>query len=56
MYETINDRLKSDFYQNNDLKDITAAFEQKVLEQEMSSFVAARELLENYYQSKKTNK
>ncbi|WP_159517675.1 methylmalonyl Co-A mutase-associated GTPase MeaB [Sunxiuqinia indica] len=56
MYETINDRLKSDFYQNDILKGMTAEFEKKVLGEEMSSFVAARELLENYYQSKKNNK
>ncbi|MGQ7870502.1 methylmalonyl Co-A mutase-associated GTPase MeaB [Sunxiuqinia sp. sy24] len=55
MYETINDHLKSDFYQNNALKELTASFEKKVLGQEMSSFVAALELLKNYYQSKKND-
>ena len=55
MYETINERLKSDFYQNQALKSMTAAFEKKVLDEEVSSFIAARELLENYYQSKKNN-
>ncbi|MHA7110993.1 methylmalonyl Co-A mutase-associated GTPase MeaB [Sunxiuqinia elliptica] len=56
MYETINDRLKSDFYQNDALKTMTKGFEQKVLGEEMSSFVAARELLDFYYQSQKNNK
>ncbi len=56
MYETINDRLKSDFYQNDKLKTMTKGFEQKVLGEEMSSFVAARELLDFYYQSQKNNK
>lgn len=56
MYETINDRLKSDFYQNDMLKTMTKGFEQKVLGEEMSSFVAARELLDFYYQSQKNNK
>lgn len=56
MYETINDRLKSDFYQNDALKTMTQGFEQKVLGEEMSSFVAARELLDFYYQSQKNNK
>ena len=56
MYETINDRLKSDFYQNDTLKTMTKGFEQKVLGEEMSSFVAARELLDFYYQSQKNNK
>lgn len=55
MYETINERLKSDFYQNDDLKKLTQSFEQKVLNEEISSFIAARELLENYYQTKKNN-
>ena len=55
MYETINDRLKSDFYQNIELKKLTELFEQKVLDEEVSSFIAARELLEKYYQTKKNN-
>lgn len=53
MYETINDHLKSDFYQNEVLKAMTSEFEKKVLNEEISSFIAARELLENYYQIKK---
>lgn len=53
MYETINDHLKSDFYQNEELKELTSSFENKVLGQEMSSFVAAFELLKKYYQTKK---
>ncbi|WP_299583434.1 methylmalonyl Co-A mutase-associated GTPase MeaB [uncultured Sunxiuqinia sp.] len=53
MYETINDHLKSDFYQNEELKELTSSFENKVLGQEMSSFVAAFELLNKYYQTKK---
>lgn len=56
MYETINDRLKSDFYQNEELKKMTSEIEKKVLGEEMSSFIAARELLENYYQLKQNNK
>ncbi|HKJ41928.1 MAG TPA: methylmalonyl Co-A mutase-associated GTPase MeaB [Sunxiuqinia sp.] len=55
MYETINERLKSDFYQNEDLKKRTQSIERKVLNEEMSSFIAARELLETYYQTKKNN-
>ena len=53
MYETINDHLKSDFYQDEELKELTSSFEDKVLGQEMSSFVAAFELLNKYYQTKK---
>lgn len=55
MYETINDSLKSDFYQNEKLKNMAAAFEKKVLAEEISSFIAARELLDFYYQTKKNN-
>jgi LAO/AO transport system kinase len=51
MYETINDQLKNNFYQNLQIKSVIAGFEQKVLEGEMSSFVAARQLLDCYYQS-----
>lgn len=41
MYETINAQLKSDFYQNKTLSDITKDLENKVLSEEISSFVAA---------------
>ncbi len=53
MYETINDQLKSNFYQNKDIKVMTDDFEGKVLKEEISSFVAARKLLDYYYQSQK---
>ncbi len=53
MYETINDQLKSNFYQNEKIKQLLATFEAKVLGEELSSFVAAKDLLETYYQSQK---
>ncbi|RKD86049.1 methylmalonyl Co-A mutase-associated GTPase MeaB [Mangrovibacterium diazotrophicum] len=53
MYETINDQLKSNFYQNPKIKEILGNFEGQVLNEELSSFVAAKELLETYYQSQK---
>jgi LAO/AO transport system kinase len=49
MYETINEQLKNNFYQNQQIKSIIPGFEKKVLEGEMSSFVAARQLLDFYY-------
>ncbi|MGQ8335947.1 methylmalonyl Co-A mutase-associated GTPase MeaB [Sunxiuqinia sp. A32] len=55
MYETINDQLKSNFYQNTEIKKLTEDFETKVLKEEISSFVAARELMNYYYQSQKKN-
>ncbi len=56
MYETINDQLKSNFYQNLELKKMTEDAEEQVLKEEVSSFVAARELLDYYYQSQKNKK
>jgi LAO/AO transport system kinase len=53
MYETINEQLKSNFYQNQQIKGMIPEFEQKVLEEEMSSFVASRKLLDFYYLSQK---
>ena len=53
MYETINDQLKSNFYQNREIKQLLSTFEGQVLNEELSSFVAAKELLETYYQSQK---
>ncbi|MEL7585366.1 MAG: methylmalonyl Co-A mutase-associated GTPase MeaB [Prolixibacteraceae bacterium] len=53
MYETINEQLKSNFYQNQNIKGLVSLLEKKVLDEEMSSFVAARKLLEFYYQSQK---
>lgn len=53
MYETINDQLQSNFYQNQKIKQLLARFEAQVLNEEMSSFGAAKILLETYYQSQK---
>ena len=56
MYETINDQLKGNFYHNKEIKRMTEEFEQKVLKEEISSFVAARDLLDHYYQTQKHKK
>ena len=56
MYETINEQLKNNFYQNQQIKGIIQGFEQKVLNGEMSSFVAARQLLDFYYQTRHIEK
>lgn len=53
MYETINDQLKSNFYQNQKIKQLLARFEAQVLDEQISSFGAAKELLDMYYQSQK---
>lgn len=48
MYETINESLKSHFYNNTDIEHDLPVYEQLVLEDKMSSFAAARHLLKKY--------
>lgn len=48
MYETINEKLKSDFYNNEMIDKMLTEMEQKVLSNELSSFVAAKKLLDKY--------
>lgn len=55
MYETINEQLRNDFYQNDQIIDLLKESEQKVLKEEISSFVAARKLLDYYDQIRKKN-
>jgi len=49
MYETINEQLKDGFYHQDVVKNQIAEFERKVLNDEMSSFVAAFKLLNTYF-------
>ncbi|MFI3279916.1 MAG: methylmalonyl Co-A mutase-associated GTPase MeaB [Rikenellaceae bacterium] len=49
MYETINDTLKSNFYLNPKIEAIIGEYEQRVLETKISSFIAAKELLDTYF-------
>ncbi len=53
MYESINEQLKNGFYESPEIKGKLAGFETKVLNDEISSFVAARELISLYRQQKK---
>jgi len=55
MYETINERLRNDFYQNEQIKTLMEDSEKKVLKEEISSFVAANKLLDLYDQIRKNN-
>src|SRR6056297_3435240 len=48
MHETIQEQMKRAFYQHPEMKEKIKDFEQKVLNSEMSSFVAAGKLLEIY--------
>ena len=49
MYETINEQLKSKFYQNPKIQELLIENEKKVLSNEISSFIAAKNLLDNYF-------
>jgi len=53
MYETINEQLRNDFYQNEKIEALMAESEEKVLKEEISSFVAAKKLLDLYDQIRK---
>jgi LAO/AO transport system kinase len=49
MFETIEDSLKSNFYQNKQIKTELAQLESKVSLDKISPFVAARQLLDKYF-------
>jgi LAO/AO transport system kinase len=53
MYETINEALHDNFYRHPDIEAHLGEFEQKVLDDRLSSFVAARELLNRYFKENK---
>lgn len=50
MYESINERLKDDFFNDLNVKKSLSLLKQKVLENRLSSFIAANELFEKYKQ------
>jgi len=49
MYESINEQLRERFYQNEEIQALLSIKEQQVLNNEISSFAAAHELLNRYY-------
>jgi LAO/AO transport system kinase len=49
MYETIEDHLKSNFYQNKMVKSAIATVGKSVSEDKISPFIAAQELLDKYF-------
>jgi len=49
MYETINEQLKANFYQNPEIQKTLINSEKKVLSNEISSFIAAKKLLDKYF-------
>lgn len=48
MYESINEQLKADFYQNPSVVEMLAGKEGEVLNQKTSPFVAAKQILDMY--------
>src|SRR5690554_5517082 len=52
MYESIHEQLERNFYSSPKIQKHLAATEQKVIQQQKSSFVAAQELLDIYFQYK----
>jgi len=53
MYETINEALKSSFYNSQDIQEFITLVENKVLDDKLSSFTAASELLDRYFKREK---
>ena len=53
MYETINESLKNSFYSEKNIKKLLAEFENDILNNKISSYVAAQKLLEIYFNKKK---
>ena len=49
MYESINEALRNSFYRDPHIEAELPRFERKVLESRMSSFIAAKELLNLYF-------
>ncbi len=53
MYETIDSRLRSDFYNNPSIASLLREREQAVYENRISSFIAARDVLDAYFRLRK---
>ncbi|PIE86244.1 MAG: methylmalonyl Co-A mutase-associated GTPase MeaB [Bacteroidia bacterium] len=52
MYETINENLKNNFYQDPVRKKTIADYEAKILSGNLSPFMAAKRMLNDYFQNK----
>lgn len=49
MYETINEQLRDNFYHNPVIKDMLLEKERQVLNADLTSFIAAKKLLDTYF-------
>ena len=52
MYESINEALRNSFYQNPRIEAALQQYRQEVLEDRLSSFVAAKRLLDMYFEKR----
>lgn len=52
MYESINETLRNNFYNNPEIKEALKLEEQEVLAGRQTSFIAAHKLLESYFNAK----
>ncbi|MCD8236710.1 MAG: methylmalonyl Co-A mutase-associated GTPase MeaB [Prevotellaceae bacterium] len=55
MYESINEHLRNDFYYNPTVKDMLGSLSEQVLDGHVTSFVAAKRLLDAYYEQIRRN-
>lgn len=55
MYETIDESLRNHFYRNPEVETLLADCEHRVLDNRLSSFIAARDVLDFYFNSLKNN-
>ncbi len=53
MYETINEQLRDSFYRHPVIKEMLLEKERQVLDADLTSFVAAKKLLDTYFQELK---
>lgn len=53
MYESINERLRDSFYHNPVVSSLLELKEKQVLQGQLSSFIAAKELLDTYFEEMK---
>jgi LAO/AO transport system kinase len=49
MFETISEQLRNSFYNNLEIKEMLAVLEQKVLNDQISPFIAAQQILDAYF-------
>jgi LAO/AO transport system kinase len=52
MLGTINEHLKNHFYNNKEIIELMSELEQRVVDDKISSFVAAQNILDYYFKSK----